>query len=141
VTAPTLPSTPRTGERTAERRVTLALVLDVIAITVFVAAGRRTHDQEPGLLGVFTTAAPFLIALAIGWLAARAWRHPFAIVTGVIIWVATIAIGMPLRNLVFDRGTATSFVLVATGFTFATLVGWRLVAMLLDRARRARRDT
>jgi cytochrome bd-type quinol oxidase subunit 1 len=138
VTAPSLPSVRQTGERTAERRITVALVLDVIAITVFVAAGRRTHDQEPGLLGVFTTAAPFLIALAIGWIVSRAWRRPFAVVTGVIVWVATIAIGMPLRNLVFDRGTATSFVLVATGFTFATLVGWRLVALFLERSRRAR---
>jgi cytochrome bd-type quinol oxidase subunit 1 len=136
MTAPTAPTAPSRSSAVAERRVTVAAVLDVVAITVFVAAGRRTHDQDPGLMGVFTTAAPFLIALALGWVAARAWRRPFAVTTGLIVWVATISIGMPLRNLVFDRGTAMSFVLVATGFTLATLVGWRLLALALDRSRR-----
>ncbi len=137
MTVPTAPTVPPRSSAAAERRITVAAVLDVVAITVFVAAGRRTHDQDPGLTGVFTTAAPFLIGLVVGWLVARAWRRPFAILTGVVVWVATIAIGMPLRNLVFDRGTATSFVIVATAFTFATLVGWRLVALALDRTRRA----
>ena len=32
------------------------------------------------------------------------------------IWPVTILVGMIVRNLVFDRGTATSFVIVATLF-------------------------
>jgi hypothetical protein len=40
----------------------------------------------------------------------------------------TVAVGMLLRNLVFDRGTALPFIIVATCFTGALLVGWRLVA-------------
>jgi hypothetical protein len=35
---------------------------------------------------------------------------------------------MNLRHYVFDDGTATSFIIVASAFTLAGLVGWRLVA-------------
>ncbi len=116
-----------------ERRVAIAAALDAAAIVLFVAIGRRNHDQDPGLSGTFETAAPFLIALAVGWIVARAWREPFSLVTGTIVWVVTIVLGMLLRNLVFDRGTAASFIVVATLFTGALLIGWRLAARRLTR--------
>jgi hypothetical protein len=40
--------------------------------------------------------------------------------------------GMLLRNLVFDRGTAPAFVIVATIFLGVTMFGWR--ALLARRA-------
>ena len=51
----------------------------------------------------------------------------------------TLILGMLLRNFVFDRGTATSFIVVAGAFLFATLVGWRALLAGFDawRARRA----
>jgi Protein of unknown function (DUF3054) len=42
--------------------------------------------------------------------------------------VTTVALGMVLRKFVFDDGTATAFVIVATVFTGAVLNGWRLAA-------------
>jgi hypothetical protein len=39
--------------------------------------------------------------------------------------------GMVLRNLVFDRGTAPAFVIVATAFLGATMLGWRRLATRL----------
>jgi hypothetical protein len=111
-------------------RLGVAAALDVASVVVFVAVGRRTHDQHPGLAGVFATAAPFLIALAVGWLVARAWYGPMSLRTGLIVWAVTIVGGMLLRNLVFGDGTATSFVVVATLFTGACLLGWRLVSKL-----------
>jgi predicted nicotinamide N-methyase len=36
--------------------------------------------------------------------------------------------GMVLRNLVFDLGTAPAFVVVATLFLGATMLGWRRLA-------------
>ena len=77
---------------------------------------------------MFRIAAPFLIGLAAGWIVARAWRRPFDLVTGCTIWVVTIAVGMVLRRTLFDRGTAFSFVIVASVFTGVLLIGWRLVA-------------
>jgi hypothetical protein len=116
-------------------RVPLAVGLDVFAVVLFVALGRRSHDQSGTFTAVIETAAPFLIGLAVGWLVARAWRRPTNILTGVVIWPTTILVGMIVRNLVFDRGTATSFVIVATLFVGAFLVGWRIVLRLVDQRR------
>ena len=111
-----------------------------LVIVVFVAIGRRNHDEGSALTGLFETAAPFMIGLAAGWLAALAWRRPWALVTGLIVWPVTVLIGMVVRNLVFDRGIAASFVAVATIFLGLGIVGWRAPrssrASELDRHRR-----
>ena len=115
-----------------------AATLDVLAIVCFVAVGRRTHDEDGNVvLGLIEVAAPFLIAAAIGWLVGQAWRAPAALTTGAAVWVVTVALGMLLRRFVFDRGTATSFVVVATIATGVLLLGWRLVAKVVQRARRS----
>jgi hypothetical protein len=95
---------------------------------IFVAIGRRNHDEGTAVDGIATVAAPFLISLAVGWIVARAWRNPMKVDTAFIIWPVTIALGMVLRNLVFDRGTALPFIIVATIVVGAFLVGWRLIA-------------
>ena len=104
-----------------------AAVLDVAAVLAFVVAGRRTHGGGD-VTGVAEAAWPFLLALAAGWLAARAWRAPSAVLrTGVPVWVVTVALGMLLRRLAGD-GTATAFVVVATAALGVLLLGWRAVA-------------
>lgn len=116
------------------RRIAFAALADIIAIVVFVAAGRRSHDEGGNVVtGTLSVAAPFLIALAAGWLAARAWRRPLALATGSIIWVVTVAVGMVLRRTAFERGTATSFIIVATVVTGVLLLGWRAIAARLGR--------
>ncbi len=110
------------------RRAVLAAFIDVVAILVFVAIGRRNHDEGTAVDGILAVAAPFLIALAVGWIVARAWTRPMQVETAFIIWPITVALGMVLRNLVFDRGTALPFIIVATAVTGLFLVGWRLVA-------------
>jgi hypothetical protein len=111
------------------RLVAVAAACDVVAVLVFVALGRRSHDEGGNVVaGVLSVAAPFLIALAVGWAAARAWRAPMAWRTALVVWPVTVAVGMLLRRFVFDRGTATSFIVVATIATGVLLLGWRLVA-------------
>jgi hypothetical protein len=117
------------------RRALIAAALDVAAVLVFVAAGRRSHDVGSGIGGVLETAAPFLIGLGVGWTVARAWCRPMSLTTGIVIWPVTLVTGMVLRNLVFDRGTAASFVVVATLFLGACLIGWRLAAGAIVRRR------
>jgi peptidoglycan/LPS O-acetylase OafA/YrhL len=121
----------------ADRRASTAVIADTLIVVLFVAIGRRNHDQDPALSGTFTTAAPFLIALVLGWLAARVWQRPLAVVTGVIVWAVTLVGGMLLRNLVFDRGTATSFVVVTALFLAAGLIGYRVVFNTVTARRRA----
>ena len=110
------------------RRAVLAALADVVAIVVFVAIGRRNHDEGTTIRSIAGVAAPFLIALAVGWIAARAWVRPLQVESAFIIWPVTVAVGMVLRNLVFDRGTALPFIIVATIVTGVFLVGWRMVA-------------
>lgn len=103
------------------------LLLDPAAILVFVAIGRDTHDEAPGLAGLATTAAPFLIAMAAGWVLMRAWRDPASVRTGTGVWATTVAGGMLVRRLAFGDGTAVAFVVVAAVFLGLFLLGWRLV--------------
>jgi hypothetical protein len=67
------------------------------------------------------------------------WRRPTSLLTGLIVWPVTILVGMVVRNLVFDRGTATSFVVVATLFVGLFLVGWRAALRLVDQRELSRR--
>jgi len=110
------------------RRVVLAALIDVVALLGFALAGRRSHGTDDAVSDVVTVAAPFLIGLVVAWMAARTWRHPTAWRPAVPVWMITLAVGFTLRALVWDRGLALGFVVVASGFTGATLVGWRLLA-------------
>jgi Protein of unknown function (DUF3054) len=121
-------------------RVRIAAALDIAVIVLFAVIGRRSHDDgqttaaltsqpvESPIGDVLGIAAPFLVGLAAGWIVARAWRRPFDLAAGRTIWIVTIALGMVLRRTHFDRGTAFSFVIVASVFTGVLLLGWRLVA-------------
>lgn len=110
------------------RRVRLAAVIDVVAVVAFVIIGRKNHDEGSALSGIVKVAAPFLVALALGWLAARAWKSPMDVGTGLVIWLVTIIAGLTLRKVAFDGGTALPFIIVASLFNLATLVGWRCIA-------------
>jgi hypothetical protein len=106
-------------------RVWGALAADVVAIVAFVAVGRRNHDETVDASGVTGTAAPFLVALAVGWLVLRLWRRPTSTEWALALWAITLTVGMGLRKVVWDDGTATAFVIVAGVAIFVLLVGWR----------------
>ena len=107
----------------------VAAVVDIVSVVVFVAIGRKNHDESGSMVtGTLKVAAPFLIALVVGWLAARAWRAPAAVRTGVIAWLVTVVGGMLLRKFAFDRGTAVPFIIVASLFILLFVVGWRVLA-------------
>ena len=109
------------------KRLAFSAIADIAVIVVFVAIGREEHNSGNSIAGVLETAAPFLIALVLGWLATRAWQNPTGVGRGLGIWLVTILAGMNLRHYVFDDGTATAFIVVASAFTLAGLVGWRAV--------------
>ncbi|HEY2280100.1 MAG TPA: DUF3054 domain-containing protein [Streptosporangiaceae bacterium] len=118
-----------TGWRSAVR----AAVLDVAAVLVFVVIGRANHHDGETVPGVASTAWPFLAGLGTGWLVARVWRRPAALVpSGVAAWLGTVAVGMLLR-VVAGQGTAVSFIIVALGFLGLFLLGWRVLARSFSR--------
>ena len=115
--------------------VVVALVVDAVLVVVFAVVGRSSHAEGLDVAGIWGTAWPFLAGLGVGWLAARAWRHPLALwPTGVIVWASTLVVGMLLR-LVTGQGTAVAFIVVAT-LTLAVLpLGWRAIAGAVIRLR------
>jgi hypothetical protein len=109
------------------------LGVDVACVLVFCAVGRRSHDEGLDVAGIATTAWPFLSGTAVGWLAARAWRHPTDVVpTGIVVWLCTVAVGMLLRKAT-SAGVAASFVVVASTVTALLLLGWRAALVLSAR--------
>lgn len=113
------------------------LGLDVVAVLIFCALGRRSHAEGVDLSGLATTAWPFLSGTALGWLLSRGWRRPTAVVpTGVTVWISTVLVGMLLRQAT-SAGVAWSFVVVASTVTAVFLLGWRAVFELVARRRSA----
>ena len=111
-----------------------AAAVDVLAVLVFCAVGRRSHAEGVTVAGVIGTAWPFLTGTLTGWLLSRAWLRPTALSpTGLTVWIATVAVGMALRALT-GQGVAVSFVVVASTVTALLLLGWRLAWRLLNRA-------
>ena len=115
------------------------LTLDVLVVLLFVVLGRETHDEGNAIVDALRTAAPFLIALVVGWVATRNWPDPTDYRLGLLVAGITVAGGMLLRRVAFDDGTAIAFVIVATVFNLAGMAGWRYVASRLKT--RSRRST
>jgi hypothetical protein len=135
------PGTATPGTATARataRPIVAAAVLDAAAVLWFAAAGRSSHAESGGVLGVLGTAWPFLAGAAVGWVAVRAWRAPLrAWPTGVAVWAAAWALGLALRGLSGD-GLAAPFVAVSAVVLAVLLIGWRGVATAVSAAVRGR---
>ena len=114
-------------------------ILDGLAVVSFVLLGRESHGLANEWGEALRVAAPFLIALGLGVAAMRAWRSPSRLSTGLMLGLVTAVVGLVMRRLVFADGTATPFVIVATAWLVATMVGWRMVAQIAEHtsARRA----
>lgn len=112
-----------------------AAAIDVVAVVIFVVIGRASHDHGESPTGIASTLWPFACGLVVGWLLVRlARRPPASIWSGVVVCVATVAVGMVLR-VVAGQGTAAAFIVVATAFLGAAMVGGRLAARLAARRR------
>ena len=111
-----------------------AAAIDLVVVLGFALAGRRSHDEALDLRGLADTAWPFVVGLGLGWvlvlLVLR--RSPVSWIAGVLVWLATLAGGMALRDM-SGQGTALPFVLVATGVLAAGLIGWRVVVAAATR--------
>lgn len=122
---------PATRRKTSAAAILLALLVDAVLVLGFAAAGLASHGT--GVLAadgmaIATTAGPFLLALALGWIVSALWRAPFApLRTGLPIWLVTLTGGMLLR-FATGQGNALPFVIVAALTLLLLLVGWRAIA-------------
>ncbi len=104
--------------------VTIAAGADVLAVLMFAAVGRTSHAEVAAVVGVLTTAAPFLLGLLVGWLVVRAWRAPLRLPVGVAVWAGTVVVGLATRAA-FTHRLPLTFALVATASLALLLLGWR----------------
>ena len=109
-----------------------AYAFDALCVLLMVVIGTRNHDTDTGITGILFVAAPFWIALSLAHLAPLLQRTNRKEQNVYMVWGYTVVMGMLLRNLVFDRGTAVAFIIVATVFLGITMFGWR--ALLARRA-------
>lgn len=135
----------------------LSFLADAGAVALFVAAGRRTHE-EAGLSGYLEALRPFLTALVIVWVAVFVWQaiamsraaEPSGALdwraraasrlislwpTGVTVWIVTAGGGLALRAA-GGGGLAGGFPYVTFAVLGALLLGWRLAVALIRRRRR-----
>jgi hypothetical protein len=115
------------------RPAVVGLATDIVCVLVFCTIGRRSHAEGVTVSGIAETAWPFLTGTLVGWLLARGWRRPSAVVpTGIAVWLCTIIVGMLLRKAT-SAGVASSFIVVASLSTAVLLLGWRVAVGLMTR--------
>ena len=104
-----------------------AFAFDALCILLMVVIGTRNHKTDTGISGILFVAAPFWIAMSLTHLAPLLQRKNRQDPNPYMVWGYTVVMGMLLSNMVFNRGTAAAFVIVATVFLGITMFGWRAV--------------
>lgn len=111
-------------------------LVDVAAIVLFAALGRRNHGEGTAGAGVLVVAAPFLAGWTVAWFATRLNRVPASAHRALLALAVALPIGLLLRAAT-GRGDAPAFVVVAAIFLGLTLVGRRWLVGALARRRGA----
>ena len=112
-------------------------LLDAAHVGLFALAGRRAHAEALTLGGWFETARPFLVGLMVGYAVlhlVRKGHSPASLVSGVLLWLWTLLLGLAVRVLGGDSA-ALPFVAVATLVLLLLLLGWRCVWLVVRRVR------
>ena len=114
-------------------------VVDVVLIVVFSTFGRGAHSEGLGAAQVWGTAGPFLAGLVVGWLILLATRRdPGGLGSGVLVWSASLVVGMVIRGIGDGRVPHWSFIVVAASVTAIFRIGWRAIRAAVLRGRGTR---
>lgn len=121
--------------RTRTLPVWIPPLVDLLAVTLFVLVGRRSHDEGNGVVDFLRVWWPFAAGLGVSGVCSGAWWYPYrwARVTG--LWIGTVVVGMLLRISIQGRDFEPSFVVVTTLFLGLCFFGWRLAARAIGRRR------
>lgn len=117
-------------KRQRRARAVAYFVVDVVVVLLFVVAGRDTRGSD--FSGTLLEALPFLAGTVLGWAISKAWRTPRAVKwSGVLIWVCTVAVGLPVRELL-GEATDSRFIVITFIALGMFVLGWRGAAWVLD---------
>ncbi len=106
------------------------VVADVIALLVFAAIGRQSHNETNPIGAVIATAAPFIV----GWLVV-AWPSGLLVPQRISRWVITTiganvigcGLGLVMRSVWLQREIPLSFAVVSFFATSSLLVVARFI--------------
>ena len=116
----------RSANSSVARAASVALV-DLVLVLVFAGIGRVSHEEGLTAAGLARTAGPFVVGWLVGWVLVAlvpATRHrPRSLLSGVLVWVATVVVGMLVRGGLVGDGVQTSFVVVTTIVLAVFLLG------------------
>lgn len=114
------------------------VVADLVCVLALAIGGKNSHEAGDSDWVVLVIVWPFALAAAAAhvWLVARGRRASRVWPEGELVLAVTYVLGMVLRAI-SGRGMAPGFLVVAALFLTVTMLGWRVVALLLTR-RRAR---
>ncbi|MFT4011774.1 MAG: DUF3054 domain-containing protein [Nocardioidaceae bacterium] len=134
-------------------RIPVVLLIDLVVVLLFALIGRLSHAETLTPLSLLDTAWPFLVATVVGWAIGYTLSqvrshdpethtfHPLRVwPDGVLVWVATVAVGMVARALLTTHEIKPGFVVVATIFLGLFLLGWRIAARIVLAQRDAARQ-
>lgn len=122
---------PRLTDTTTTARITLAV--DLLALSLFVLAGMRSHRTASQLEIFVRNAVPIGAAWLVASLFLRTYRPP-TLARLFVTWAVAIPVGVVLRGLWAgspDGDDLLVFGAVAMTFTLAFLGGGRLVTALI----------
>ena len=120
------------------RIATLALTADVVAVIVFAAIGRLSHDRPDDLLGLLGTAAPFLVGLGAAWALPIVRAHPIGLRAGLVVWGVTVVLGLLLRAGFTGHLPPPSFAVITLVSLGVLLLGWRSISAAVSHRARQR---
>ncbi|MGA4507430.1 DUF3054 domain-containing protein [Propionibacteriaceae bacterium G1746] len=110
-----------------------AIIIDALLVLVFATIGRATHGESIAPVQVASTAWPFITALLVAWAVMLIRKRPhLGVGAGLFVWFTTWVGGLALRVTGGDTA-ATAFIIVAGVVLLVFLVGWRAIALVLDR--------
>ena len=107
-------------------------LIDTLAIIVFAVLARLAHNtaEDPfTFINVADTFWPFFLGLILGWI--LIWVKADAarkIGPGVVVWIATVVVGLGIWWLRNNEVPHWSFILVASVMSALLLLGWRAIA-------------
>lgn len=110
----------------------LALAADLVAVLVFAAAGRASHDESDALGGLLLTAAPFAVGLLVAWATPVVRARPTGLRAGAVALAGTAVLGLLLRAAFTGRLPLT-FVAVTIVSLAVLQLGWRGLSALVAR--------
>lgn len=103
---------------------------DIIALLVFAAIGRQSHNEVNPINAIIATAAPFIVGwLLVAWQSGLLIPHPLPrwIMRTVLFNVAGCGLGLLIRSIWLQRDIPMSFAVVSFLATTSLLIIVRLM--------------